>query len=210
MDHEWIMGGSWMDGWTAPEQLLGKPHDQGVDWWAVGVLFYEMLFGHSPFASGSRHELYRRTIEEEVPFPENLEEILTLTPDEMGSDGMFPPLLQCDLIVDIIRKLLMKNPMERLNIKTILKHPLLKDIDWRLVEDKCWRDPPIGFSGLQPLTAAKDIKEESGSEDVMDEGVDEQGKVEDDELDSAVQAELNAEGSDASVGDDDPLYVVGF
>eukprot|EP01028_Stygiella_incarcerata_P006466 TRINITY_DN2628_c0_g1_i4.p1 TRINITY_DN2628_c0_g1~~TRINITY_DN2628_c0_g1_i4.p1 ORF type:complete len:592 (+),score=129.97 TRINITY_DN2628_c0_g1_i4:135-1910(+) len=188
--------------YQSPEQLLGKPHDQAVDWWAVGVLFYEMLFGHSPFASGSRHELYRRTIEEEVPFPENLEEILTLTSDEMASDGMFPPLLQHELIVDIIRQLLKKNPMERLDNKTIVNHPLLKGIDWKLVELKCWRDPPIGFM---------DTKEKAETEDTMDEeAVDDRGKAEDDELDSTLQSELHAEESGASVVDDDPLYVVGF
>merc|ERR1712000_422558 len=34
----------------APELVLGKGHDKGVDYWALGVLMYEMVCGFSPFA----------------------------------------------------------------------------------------------------------------------------------------------------------------
>lgn len=30
--------------------VLGKGHDKGVDYWALGILLYEMVAGHSPFA----------------------------------------------------------------------------------------------------------------------------------------------------------------
>ena len=33
----------------APEMLDGGRHDKIVDWWALGVLIYKMLFGHTPF-----------------------------------------------------------------------------------------------------------------------------------------------------------------
>lgn len=36
--------------YLAPEIVLGKGHDKGVDWWAVGVLIYEICCGISPFA----------------------------------------------------------------------------------------------------------------------------------------------------------------
>ncbi|GBG26750.1 Protein kinase, putative [Hondaea fermentalgiana] len=36
--------------YLAPEVVLGKGHDRGVDWWAVGVLIYEICCGISPFA----------------------------------------------------------------------------------------------------------------------------------------------------------------
>lgn len=33
----------------APEIILGRGYDKGVDWWALGVLLYECLAGYSPF-----------------------------------------------------------------------------------------------------------------------------------------------------------------
>ncbi|PWZ01939.1 hypothetical protein BCV70DRAFT_53628 [Testicularia cyperi] len=41
--------------YMAPEVLRGLGYDQACDWWSLGVIVFEMLFGYPPFVSKSRH-----------------------------------------------------------------------------------------------------------------------------------------------------------
>jgi len=52
--------------YMAPEQILGQPLDPRVDLYAVGVMFFHLLFGRLPY-HGDRHELYQAHLRERVP-----------------------------------------------------------------------------------------------------------------------------------------------
>ena len=39
--------------YLAPELVLGRGHNKAVDYWALGILIYEMIAGHSPFADAA-------------------------------------------------------------------------------------------------------------------------------------------------------------
>uniref|UniRef100_A0A3P9JGG1 Serum/glucocorticoid regulated kinase family member 3 n=1 Tax=Oryzias latipes TaxID=8090 RepID=A0A3P9JGG1_ORYLA len=44
--------------YLAPEVLKKHPYDNTVDWWCLGSVLYEMLFGLPPFYSRDTHEMY--------------------------------------------------------------------------------------------------------------------------------------------------------
>ncbi|XP_023238235.1 putative protein kinase C delta type homolog isoform X4 [Centruroides sculpturatus] len=55
--------------YMAPEIIRGQKYNQSVDWWAFGVLLYEMLVGQSPFAGSDEEELFWSICNEEAYYP---------------------------------------------------------------------------------------------------------------------------------------------
>ena len=92
--------------YLAPELILMKGHGTSVDWWAVGVLLYEMLMGAAPFVwiDGEPYynmpptDLYRNILNPQYQFH-------------------LPPLLSVE-VVDLIRHLLAWHPLRRLGCLT--------------------------------------------------------------------------------------------
>lgn len=55
--------------YLAPEVILRKGHGKPADWWALGVLVYEMLAGTPPFAADDVAATYQRALRGRVSFP---------------------------------------------------------------------------------------------------------------------------------------------
>lgn len=53
----------------APEIILEQRYGRAVDWWAFGVLIYEMLLGQSPFRGDDEDEIFDAILEDEPLFP---------------------------------------------------------------------------------------------------------------------------------------------
>jgi serine/threonine protein kinase len=41
--------------YLSPEMIVGSGHDFTVDWWALGILIYEMIIGIPPFYNQNKH-----------------------------------------------------------------------------------------------------------------------------------------------------------
>lgn len=52
-----------------PQILLEQRYGRAVDWWAFGVLTYEMLLGQSPFRGDDEDEIFDAILEDEPLYP---------------------------------------------------------------------------------------------------------------------------------------------
>ncbi len=57
--------------YIAPEVIKGNGHTSAVDWWTLGILIYEMLFGITPFKGKNRNATFANILRDEVPFPDH-------------------------------------------------------------------------------------------------------------------------------------------
>jgi serum/glucocorticoid-regulated kinase 2 len=55
--------------YLAPEILENKGHGKAVDWWALGTLTYEMLFGLPPFFDTNVQRMYSKILHDTLRFP---------------------------------------------------------------------------------------------------------------------------------------------
>uniref|UniRef100_A0A5K3FSC9 Protein kinase domain-containing protein n=1 Tax=Mesocestoides corti TaxID=53468 RepID=A0A5K3FSC9_MESCO len=55
--------------YLAPEIILSKGYSRAVDWWAVGVLIFEMIAGYPPFFAEQALQVYEKIVAGKVRFP---------------------------------------------------------------------------------------------------------------------------------------------
>lgn len=113
--------------YIAPEVIRGNGHTSAVDWWTLGILLYEMLYGITPFKGKARNATFANILKQEVTFP-----------DGNGFQSISSPCKS------IIRKLLIKDEKKRLGSRAgasdIKAHPFFKNTQWALLRN---RVPPM-------------------------------------------------------------------
>jgi serine/threonine protein kinase len=87
--------------YISPAMLLNKSYSFGGDWWAFGILVYEMIFGGTPFYSKNKSSIYSKIKFADVQHPPNCNPI----------------------IIDFIGKFLEKDPMKRAAYQSVEGHP---------------------------------------------------------------------------------------
>ena len=58
--------------YMSPEMIQKCGHNKAVDWWALGILLYEMLVGKSAFYHSSPYETFQAIIGSEVHYPKSM------------------------------------------------------------------------------------------------------------------------------------------
>jgi protein kinase X len=57
--------------YLAPEIIQSKGHDIGVDWWALGILIFEMLAGFPPFFDENPYGIYQKILAGKIDWPKH-------------------------------------------------------------------------------------------------------------------------------------------
>lgn len=101
--------------YIAPEVFAQTGYTNTVDWWSVGVIFFEMIVGYPPFFSDEPSITCQKIIHWKKTFS---------IPSDANLSPAAADLIRC-LVCDADRRLGIKGSQE------IKSHPFFKDVDWK-------------------------------------------------------------------------------
>ncbi|KAI8379553.1 kinase-like domain-containing protein [Radiomyces spectabilis] len=121
----------------APEVFKGCGYTEDVDWWSVGITFYECIYGKRPWRSHERgNDLRKSVLYGAIAYPQN---------------EQYPISPQC---ISAISGFLEHDPRKRLGHGTLgwarlMQHPFFQSVPWQSINAKeC--DPPFKPSSSAP------------------------------------------------------------
>lgn len=114
--------------YLAPETINGSGQDEMSDWWSLGCIIFECLYGRPPFNADTPDEVFKNILARNIQWPEDEDE-----------DFASP------VAKDLINKLICLDPKERLGSNKedrypsggdeIKDHPWFSEINWDTLRD---------------------------------------------------------------------------
>ncbi|KAI8388012.1 kinase-like domain-containing protein [Radiomyces spectabilis] len=136
--------------YLAPEVIRGHGHTSTVDWWTLGILIFEMLYGYTPFKGNTRNDTFELILHQNLQFPD-----FSMNPYYSGPEIT----TRCK---SVMRKLLHKNEKKRLGARAgaseVKSHPFFRSVNFALLRHM---RPPIIPTRGKAIDAIhfKDMKE---------------------------------------------------
>lgn len=111
--------------YLSPEMVLGVGHSKSCDWWALGILTFEMLFALPPFYTKNQDQMFSMIKEAIIQFPEKV-----------------PISAEAKSFIQMCCR---KDPSKRLgtqnDLQEIKAHPWFHGIEWDALLNKTAETP---------------------------------------------------------------------
>ena len=117
--------------YVSPEMLTGSGHNKTVDWWALGILIYEMLAGIPAFYDKDVNQMFQNIQKADIIWPNKKDNGFQFSKD----------------VTDLIIKLLQRDKIQRLGAKNdaeeILEHKFFRGINTNKIMGRIFKAPYI-------------------------------------------------------------------
>lgn len=113
----------------APEVMCRQNHGVAADYYAIGIIAYEFMYGKRPYQGKSRKEIRDQILGKQIQIKR----------DEVPENWSLEA-------ADFINKLIQRKPVNRLGLNgpdEVKNHPWLRDFDWNKLSNRTLTSPFI-------------------------------------------------------------------
>jgi len=129
--------------YLAPELVTGAGHTLGVDWWAFGILLFEMLNGAPPFDDATSMGVYQKIMAGRVVYPAAMRTVAR----------------------EMCQRLLESNPLKRISHAKVKNDVFFRQIDFGKLERKALAAPWVpALKGRLDVSYFADAEQDDGED----------------------------------------------